>query len=65
MSTLLGVQAFNFRLPLLVVSDVPLLDISEVFFANFACVRRNAPFPLAFHAVVSDNAVRVRHTLLG
>ena len=55
---------FNFRLPVSVVSDVPILDVSVIANANFACVRRNAPFPLAFYVVVSHNAVRVRHTLL-
>jgi hypothetical protein len=56
---------FNFRLPVSVVSDVPILDVSVIANANFACVRRNAPFPLASHLIVSNNAVRVRHTLLG
>ena len=32
---------------------------------SFAYVRRYAPFSLAFHIIVSNNAVSVRYTVLG
>ena len=32
---------------------------------SFAYVRRYAPFSLAFHITVSDNAVSVRYAVLG
>ena len=43
------------------LSDVSLLDT----LMSFAYVRRYASFPLAFHIIVSSNAVRVRYVVLG
>ena len=58
----------NIQLSLLRVnplSDVPILDVSVIANANFACVRRNAPFPPASDVAVSSNAVGVRYAVLG
>lgn len=43
------------------LSDVSLLDT----LMSFAYVRRYAPFPLASHIIVSNNAVKVRYVVLG
>ena len=48
-------------LPVNPLSDVPILDT----LMSFASVRRHAPFPPAFHVVVSNNAVGVRYAVLG
>ena len=40
-------------------------DIKKDFSLWFTFILRNAPCPLAFHPILSDNAVRVRYALLG